>query len=81
MCIGSLNSIALYIRDRASLNVAICKELVPRPFEDMTLCLMSKALPHGPGIFMGWETFISVAKRFLSLPQALTEKNICMELF
>lgn len=75
MCTGSLNIIALYIRDRASLNAAICRELVPAPFEDTTLCLMSKALPHAPGIFMGWELFISVAEMFLSLPQALTEKK------
>lgn len=77
MCTNSLNIIALYIRVGASLNVAICRELVPGLFEDMTLCLMSKTLPHAPGIFMGWELFISVAERFLSLPQPLTEKK-CM---
>lgn len=76
MCIGSLNIIALYIRDRASLNVAIYRELVPGPFEDMMLCLMPKALPHASGIFMEWELFIFVAEKFLSLPQALTEKKI-----
>lgn len=62
------------------LNVGIYRELVPGLFEDMTLCLMSEALPCGPGIVMGWESVIPMAQRFLSLPQALTEKKKIMDI-
>lgn len=76
VCIGSLNIIALYIRDRASLNVAIYKELVPRPFEDMMLCLMSKALPHASGISMGWELFILWLRGFFLFLRPWEKKEI-----
>lgn len=78
LCVGSLNIEALHRRDRAPLNVAICRELVPTPSEGMALFLMSEALPCGSGIFMGWESVIPMTERFLSLPQALTEKNKIM---